>query len=90
MKYDILNERYPLVYGSGVYFGVPDEWYDVLESLSRAISSHLSLHPRPGFRVDQVKEKYGGLRYYVSDSDEVIDSLIEEAENLLSSWRSTE
>jgi hypothetical protein len=33
------------------------------------------------FRVAQVKEKFGGLRFYVDNSNEAIDALVDEAES---------
>ncbi len=43
--------------------------------------------PKEGFphlsiRIDQIKEKFGGLRFYVSGSDKYVDDLISKAEDL--------
>lgn len=88
MIWDKLVSEYPLVYGSGVPCGFwcPVDWYEILEGLSRSISHQLERNPIEGFRVQQVKEKFGGLRFYVSASDETIDALIAHAENQVSEY----
>ena len=77
-----LKDKYPLVYGKPIRGGFycPSEWEGIIDELSASISSHLAFHPDLDFTVDQVKEKFGGLRFYVSGSDEVIDNLIWNAE----------
>lgn len=78
------REKYPLTYAKRIRCGFfcPDEWTPAIEDLSEKIESHLKENPNlvEGFSVDQVKEKFGGLRFYVSGSDETIDNLIIEAE----------
>lgn len=77
-----LTTKYPLVYAKpircGAYF--PDEWLPIIEELSQKISDELAINPIEDFSVDQIKEKFGGLRFYVSGSNEKIDSFISEAE----------
>lgn len=59
-----------------------DGWYDLIHKLCSDI---MVLDPGPNFKVTQVKEKFGGLRFYVSGADEdkwlVIGPLIRDAEN---------
>jgi hypothetical protein len=76
------RSKYPLTYGLGVYCGfwAPEEWDAIIIRLSERIERYLESHPIPEFRVDQVKEKFGGLRFYVNVSNEVIDQYILEAE----------
>lgn len=76
------RSKYPLTYGLGVRSGyyAPAEWDGIISRLSERIERYLESHPIPDFRVDQVKEKLGGLRFYVSVPDEVIDQYIIEAE----------
>jgi len=38
--------------------------------------------PHITFRIDQIKEKYGGLRYYYSGGDDIIDGMVNLAESL--------
>jgi len=57
-----------------------DGWYDIILQLCTDIQAHANTN---NLQVDivQVKEKFGGLRVYCNATDEVIDKLIEEAEN---------
>lgn len=75
-------KQYPLTYGRGVSCGFwsPIEWDAIISRLSERIERYLESNPIPEFRVDQVKEKFGGLRFYVNVSNEVIDQYILEAE----------
>lgn len=80
--YSELRRKYPRVYERDIRCGmcIPSDWLPIVDSLSALIESHLSLHPEIDFSVDQVKEKFWGLRFYVSGSDSVIDQYIDEAE----------
>lgn len=60
-------------------------WTALLYDLSKKITKELEKMPEKGeekFWVAQVKSKFGGLRYYVYNSNEAIDKLITEAESL--------
>jgi len=52
-----------------------DGWFDIISKLSRDLKSL-------GFtgRVVQIKEKFGGLRYYVSEASLEVYNRIDEAE----------
>lgn len=52
-------------------------WSDLLWKLCSDIEA---LRPNQDFKVVQIKEKFGGLRFYVQNSNESIDKLISEAE----------
>jgi hypothetical protein len=60
-------------------FQCGDGWTELVYSLSRAITDHAQ---RAGLDISavQVKEKFGTLRLYVYDGDDVIRNLIGEAE----------
>lgn len=60
-----------------------DGWYDLLFELLLLIESHLA-HKKPTslFQISQVKEKFGGLRFYYDEGDDYIDGLVRLAENL--------
>lgn len=58
-----------------------DGWFDLIYELSEKVVKHVEengLDPK----VTQVKEKFGGLRFYVEDGDEHIERLNEEYELL--------
>lgn len=51
---------------------IPEEWREEVYSLHEFIK----LLDIPGYRIEQVKEKFGGLRYYCSfDYDAIVDDL---------------
>lgn len=62
-------------------FGIEcdDGWYNLLDELCSRIEDKLDKEVDEFF-VDQVKEKYGGLRFYVSSATEEILDLIDEYE----------
>lgn len=81
----VLKSRYPLVYSRGIRCGcwAPDEWTEIIFLLSASIQSHLESNPNPDFAVDQIKEKFGGLRFYINCVDPVIESYILAAEQMV-------
>jgi hypothetical protein len=59
-------------------FECGDGWFDLLWRLCEDIEK---LDPPEDFYVDQVKEKYGGLRFYVgNDTLEIYDRIVEAEE----------
>lgn len=65
------------------YFECGDGWCDLLVDLCMKIQIHLfsmSENDAKQIKVDQVKEKYGTLRFYMNSYDEKIESYIREAE----------
>ena len=56
-------------------FECGDGWFDIIYQLSKKISEI-----DPKCRAQQVKEKFGGLRFYISGGNEKIDELINLAE----------
>ncbi len=58
-----------------------DGWHGLILDLCVRIQAHLDLHPEvQQVEAEQVKEKFGGLRFYVSGGDEVTDKMITKAE----------
>jgi len=83
MKLDELIAQYPILQSveCGVQCG--NGWVNLLDILCGTIEAHLlDRRELKDFRVDQVKEKFGGLRFYVSGGDEFIDGMISLTENL--------
>ena len=58
-------------------FECSDGWFDLLWNLCEDIEK---LNPTEDFYVDQVKEKYGGLRFYISCATNEIWDRISQAE----------
>jgi len=87
--------RYPLLYSNrrnpknnhcmnyGLSIGIG--WVPMIEEYSKKIETYLvefvKNNPGKDFpRVTQVKEKFGGLRFYMSQRDDVVDEIVAEME----------
>lgn len=65
-----------------------DGWFDVIDSLCSSVQRYVDHTVRRGAahledvqpRAVQVKEKFGGLRFYVDGGDDVVHHLIDLAE----------
>lgn len=73
----------------GVY--VPSGWEPIVEELCGAIHDYVTKTYRfkdgekvypPSVRIDQIKEKFGGLRFYYSGGDEQVAGMVHFAEYL--------
>jgi hypothetical protein len=65
-------------------FQCRDGWFDLIHRLCERLEPFVSklnatLPPEEHFEVLQVKQKFGGLRFYVSHNNGAIDSEIERA-----------
>ncbi len=78
-------------------FSCSDGWYDLIDALCHAIQNHIdsrmnfnkhakkqksTVYPIDQLEAVQVKEKYGGLRFYEQGGDEYTSGLIAMAEYL--------
>jgi len=87
-KYPMLFERAALPMNQtcmcwGIECG--DGWYDLLDDLCKKLTDlimQLDEDDRKNFEADQVKEKFGGLRFYMTCSTDEMEELIVEAEHL--------
>lgn len=61
-------------------FECDDGWLDILEDLFAGIEEVVKKDKLTNFRVEQVKEKFGGLRVYVEGGNDEIEKLIDDAE----------
>ena len=93
-KYDAfakqMEERFPKMfvepYGG---FACGEGWWPILEALCGQIQHHIDWKNKTTevvaqVTVGQIKEKFGGLRFYYSGGDDVIDGMVRMAE----SWAS--
>jgi len=62
--------------GMGCGSAVGEGWYDIIRELDKKIAELY-----PDYVVDQVKEKFGGLRYYVGIVPKDVHAAINEAIN---------
>jgi hypothetical protein len=92
-KYDAfakqMEERFPKMFANPYGgFCVGEGWWPILESLCANIQSHTdwwnkNRETRPVVEqvvVEQIKEKFGGLRFYYQGGDEKIQGMVRMAE----------
>lgn len=82
----LMEERFPKMfvdkYGG---FAVGEGWWPILEKLCASIQSHIDWkekqgNPIPQVTVAQIKEKFGGLRFYYDGGDDQIYGMVRMAE----------
>lgn len=82
-----LIERFPQLYihprWGKIQFEINNGWFDLILNLSLEIEKCVNSSENKIWPVAmQVKEKFGGLRFYVDNSDDDIDNIIAKYENL--------
>ncbi len=92
-----LCEKYPKIFvnrdkdmkESCMYWGlsVGDGWYSLIENLCSSIQTYIDnnsseKNPISQLVAEQVKEKFGTLRFYTSGGDRLIDGMIWFAESM--------
>ena len=88
-----LMTKYPELFGfvgkdskySISLFGIEtsgDGWNTLIETLCKAIASHIKYNKAPQVHVTQIKEKFGTLRFYYDGGDEYISGMVAFAENV--------
>ena len=93
-KYDAfakqMEERFPKMFAEPYGgFACGEGWWPILEALCGQIQHHIDWKNKTTevvaqVTVGQIKEKFGGLRFYYSGGDDVIDGMVRMAE----SWAS--
>ena len=81
-----LEETYPKMFANrygGVAVGTG--WWPIIESLCANIQSHIDWKIKQSVdiaqvEVEQIKEKFGGLRFYYSGGDDEISGMVRMAE----------
>jgi hypothetical protein len=81
-----MEEAYPKMF-SNPYggFAVGAGWYPILEKLCANIQHHINWKEKQGkdcpqVVVEQIKEKFGGLRFYYQGGDDEIHGMVRMAE----------
>lgn len=89
-----MEEKYPTMFG-GKYggFAVGPGWWPIIEALCTNIQHHIDWNNKnfekgytqykqvPQVTVEQIKEKFGGLRFYYQGGDEHISGMVRMAES---------
>lgn len=88
---DCLKREFPKLYKNLGYFEIGhDGWFDLLYKLSAKLEKLINQYEREGKEdefdlgsphADQVKEKFGTLRFYMSHGTKEMQELINEAED---------
>lgn len=76
-----LKDKFPDLYDGLTSLSVGDGWFALLTTLSGIITHHAK-HKKLTIRAVQVKEKFGGLRFYTSGADEYVTGAVAMAESL--------
>jgi len=79
----VLRQSYPELFASPhlLEIGCYPGWLDLLDDLCKQLQTYLDANPgTPPIIVRQVKEKFGGLRFYISGGDECCQAIVDAAE----------
>lgn len=85
-----MEERFPKMYSNRYGgFAIGKGWYPLIEQLSQVIQNHIDSKQKRGEEcpqvvVQQVKEKFGTLRFYYDGGDEFISGAVWLAESMTS------
>lgn len=60
-------------------FQCDDGWYELIRSLSRQLTEYADTHPDSIVEVSEVKEKFGWLKFHLTEADENTKKIIEHA-----------
>jgi len=86
-----LVDKHPEILKNLKYIDCSDGWYDILDVLCSNIQQHVKYisvgldteeQESVQFTAEQIKEKFGGLRFYGYNSDNEIQAMISMAESL--------
>lgn len=75
-----LKSAFPKIFDKDFYFQCGDGWYDLIYDLSSQIQKICDDRLCEQVTAAQVKEKFGGLRYYIDGGNQKIFDLIYSAE----------
>ena len=82
-----MKEKYPKMFSQPYGgFAVGEGWWPILQALCSNIQHYLNWKNResevvPQVVVEQIKEKFGGLRFYYSGGDDRIQGMVSMAES---------
>lgn len=79
-----LYQKYPDIFPPDTWhfwFEHGDGWFSLIDTLCLQIQNYIERNLNNNIRIDQVvalqvKEKFGGLRFYYTGGDEVIDHMV--------------
>lgn len=67
-----------------IQFGIEcgDGWYWLLDNLISSIYYYCKNNDKPFIQITQIKEKFGGLRFYYDGGDDIIYGMVSLAESM--------
>lgn len=87
-----LFEKYPKIFvqkdlspqETAICWGIEcrDGWYDLIDTLCGTLQFHTDHNHHPQIEAVQVKEKFGGLRFYTNTEDDFQHGIISFAEEM--------
>jgi hypothetical protein len=96
LKIEELIRKYPLIFETypgnpmGInWYGLPEGWIPVVDKLCGSIQSYIDRYNRyteegpikpQQVTCTQMKEKFGGLRFYTNGHDDIVEGMISMAE----------
>lgn len=85
-KYEEFEKKFPHLFTEGTYFECDTGWKDIIWNLCEQIEPLLKKMKEDGEEnipyVEQVKEKFGTLAFYMTATNSEIDELIDDARRL--------
>ena len=80
-----LRDRYPLIFAQPCEISCGDGWFNILDSLCGCVQNYLDWQSRQSTSCEQVvaeqiKEKFGTLRFYYRGGDATVAGMIQVAE----------
>lgn len=79
-KLSDLVGKYSGIFSDNFYFECQEGWYELLDTLCGHLQARTDQHGDPQIIAQQVKEKYGTLRFYVGAASDEQFALIDKAE----------
>ena len=77
-----LREKHPKIF-EGIHrtnYSFPEKWYHIIDNLCLQIQLYCDTNDCEQIKCEQIKEKFGGLRFYVNYAPDEVQSLIQKAE----------
>lgn len=81
-KRNLITSTYPKIFSQPCELSVGDGWYQIIFDLCQKLQQESDTPHTEQITATQVKEKFGGLRFYVDYATDVQYALITEAEDL--------
>lgn len=68
MTHDELMQKHSKILGTARYLGIREGWFPLIDHLCSFLQFNTDYNREPQVEAVQVKEKFGGLRFYVKDA----------------------